>query len=485
MLSSLLLISLTTTTLTLVNKKHREKHSIDNITSSCIIINNNHLTELYMSQPLNHFGFQANEGSYSQRYLVWNNCTEDESEQYKGIMFFTGNEGDIEVFAGSYSGNVYNMAEQTSALLVFAEHRYYGNSIPAYKQGTYEYLSSEQAMADYVRLIQQLKMSYFNGNHTTPVVSIGGSYGGMLAAYMRFKFPHIVTGAIAASAPVVQDTSTYKFYDIVARDFASCAGVLQEGYRQLWSTLQSSMGNATKLDHIKQTFHTCTTPTGTNDSNVAVLAVLQNALVSLAQLDYPYSIPPLPASPVSQACENAQNKHDALQALAEATSISLQPGGCWNISNPYYQYYPGLFPGPWSYQRCGDVYIATAISNNNTLFLPCSEASCNCFNENDFALFCNKAYNSQARPNFNSLYFGATEGDILHLASNIVFTNGELDPWGQGGINVNNSDRDVTSFWIEGAAHHLDLRAPNEHDPPSIHLVRAWQLDRINSWFKL
>ena len=85
---------------------------------------------------------------------------------------------------------------------VFAEHRYYGQSIPfgndSLKPGNPElsgYLSSEQALADYAELLTHIKATV-DGASTSPVISFGGSYGGMLAAWFRVKYPHICDGYV-------------------------------------------------------------------------------------------------------------------------------------------------------------------------------------------------------------------------------------------------------------------------------------------------
>ena len=48
-------------------------------------------------------------------------------------------------------------------------------------------------------------------------------------------------------------------------------------------------------------------------------------------------------------------------------------------------------------------------------------------------------------------------------ASNIIFSNGDLDPWRAGGVLTPIND-DIVVRLIKGGAHHLDLRSPNPAD---------------------
>jgi pimeloyl-ACP methyl ester carboxylesterase len=50
-------------------------------------------------------------------------------------------------------------------------------------------------MADYAELLTDLKLEL--GARDSPVIGFGGSYGGMLATWMRIKYPWILDGAIA------------------------------------------------------------------------------------------------------------------------------------------------------------------------------------------------------------------------------------------------------------------------------------------------
>ena len=96
---------------------------------------------------------------------------------------------------------MWDIAPEFGALLVFAEHRYYGESRPFKDESYYSnpkdmgYLNSQQAIADYVDLISYLKSKPNMKN--SPVIVFGGSYAGMLSAWMRIKYPHIVQGFVS------------------------------------------------------------------------------------------------------------------------------------------------------------------------------------------------------------------------------------------------------------------------------------------------
>jgi len=58
------------------------------------------------------------------------------------------------------------------------------------KKGNNQYLTVDNTLMDYVELIKTLKVSY--GAEGKAVIAFGGSYGGMLAAWMRMKHPHVI-----------------------------------------------------------------------------------------------------------------------------------------------------------------------------------------------------------------------------------------------------------------------------------------------------
>ena len=58
------------------------------------------------------------------------------------------------------------------------------------------YLTTEQALADFAVLATTLKGSLKQAENSK-LIAFGGSYGGMLAAWFRMKYPNIVDGYVA------------------------------------------------------------------------------------------------------------------------------------------------------------------------------------------------------------------------------------------------------------------------------------------------
>ncbi|ONH99463.1 hypothetical protein PRUPE_6G031200 [Prunus persica] len=126
----------------------------------------------------------------------------------------------------TWLGFLTDNALQFKALLVYIEHRCYGESVPfgpmeeAFENAsTLGYFNSAQAIADYAEILIHVKKE-LHAQHSLVIV-IGGSYGGMLAAWLRLKYPHVTVGALASSAPVFYFDNIVApengYYSIVSR----------------------------------------------------------------------------------------------------------------------------------------------------------------------------------------------------------------------------------------------------------------------------
>ncbi len=139
--------------------------------------------------PIDHFSSGGDSPTFKMRYLVdaqyWNPSTGP-------ILFYAGNEGDLKGFWDNSGFITKTLAQKFNGLVVFAEHRYFGESFPFDKQSAFytannTYLTVDQVMMDYNTFIKSIRYQY--GAVNKPCIVFGGSYGGMLASWLRMKYP--------------------------------------------------------------------------------------------------------------------------------------------------------------------------------------------------------------------------------------------------------------------------------------------------------
>lgn len=190
---------------------------------------------------IDHFSFVETR-TFPLRYLINDSYVEKRDSP---ILIYAGNEADIEKFPQN-TGFMWRAAKELKALIIFAEHRYYGESLP-FGDESFEnlkylgYLNTQQAMADFAELL-----NFLNPRSKRPVIAMGGSYGGRLAAWMRLKYPHILIGSLASSAPLRNSPGlspscdlynriiTYVFRNSMEDKNNRCV----ENLEKVWSTLK-------------------------------------------------------------------------------------------------------------------------------------------------------------------------------------------------------------------------------------------------------
>ncbi|KAI9021248.1 serine carboxypeptidase S28-domain-containing protein [Hyaloraphidium curvatum] len=418
-----------------------------------------------------HFSFDKDSyATWSQRYLI--NDTYFNRERGP-VFFYTGNEGAIDWFAAN-TGFMWELAKQQKALIVFAEHRFYGQSFPS--AGDLSLLSAEQALADFAELLLSLKSNMSIADH--PVIAFGGSYGGMLAAWMRIKYPHVITGAVASSAPVrwFGDLVEVDSFDrIVTDNFRAASQSCVDAINASWAAIEEVAAARGGLAELGRTFRACDV-----SSAEAVMGWLSSAYASAAMVNYPMPtsfLAPLPAFPIAHMCKAVDATNGTLlEKIAAGAEVFYNYSGqvdhCFDL---------GADPNGednWGFQYCTEMFMPMASFASTSMFPPAD------WNATETALECQRSYGVTPRPSWVLTNFGLghdVSAYLKHTGSNIVFSAGTLDPWTAGCVLQQPNSR-MPVILIDGGAHHLDLRAAHPQDPPSVIEARKAEATYVAAW---
>lgn len=382
---------------------------------------------------------------------------------------------------------MWDVAEEMKAMLVFAEHRYYGKSLPygskSFRDSKHlNFLTSEQALADFAELITNLRQT-IPGVKNQPIIAVGGSYGGMLAAWFRMKYPHMVIGALAASAPIWQFQDMVPcgvFLSIVTRDYKKSGPNCSESIRMSWKAIDRLGSTSIGLKWLSETLNLCS-PLNSSQEVEHLKDWISETWINLAMVNYPYEsnfLQPLPAWPIKVVCQNLDNTNvndtQLLRNIYKALNVYYNHSGqarCLNISETTTS---SLGSQGWSYQACTEMVMPFCSNGIDDMFEPHS------WNLKEFSDDCFKQWRVRPRPTWISTLYG---GKNISSHKNIIFSNGELDPWVGGGVTKDISDS-LIAVLIPDGAHHLDLRANNAFDPMSVLVARSLEVKHMKQWIQ-
>ncbi|KAF4651687.1 hypothetical protein FOL46_000182, partial [Perkinsus olseni] len=354
------------------------------------------------------------------------------------LFFYVGNEGPVEIYV-NHTGLMWELGSDLGALLVFAEHRYYGKT-QAYPDGTPDclrYLTIEQALADYSVLIDHLFDEYALPA-STATIAFGGSYGGMLASAFRYKYPHIVDGAIAASAPifaiggVTPDPSKASFNEIITRDAGPvCAKRFRDTLKLVYKLSETEEGR----DLLRANLRWC------NDSVLANSTSLADDIVEWASAPWGYLAMgnfPYPSNYITAA----MNVGGGADLPAHPVRVACEP-----------------------FERLENLHGSDEGTDKDMFWPP------RLFDPVQYKGECTEKYGVRS-DSWAGLQFLRNMADAVASMSNVVFSNGKVDPWGvsipdeevpQGvDCRVMPCPESVTSFVMETGAHHSDLMFARE-----------------------
>ncbi|GLJ47242.1 hypothetical protein SUGI_0997200 [Cryptomeria japonica] len=417
------------------------------------------------TQVLNHFGYTPESyQTFPQRYFI-DKSNWGGAQSNSPIFVWLGSA--VDITHDLDTGIFIDQAPNFKALVVYIEHRYYGTSMSfggkeaAYANAsTKGYFTSTQALADYAAIIVDLKKTLKAEN--CPVVVFGETYGGMLAAWFRLKYPHLTTGALASSAPILHldDTApTNSSASVVTKDFRDVSDVCYRRINESWDMIDKIASTPQGLLSLSRLFNSCEIVTDTG----ALDDMLEFMYIHSAGYDLKH------VEGICNAINSLPEGTHTVNRIAAAANY-MNEDQCLDLS-PANLTYSG-----WNWQFCTEMVFPIS-DPPGTMFRPYR------YDFNSQSTECYNVHGVLPRQHWATTEFGGHEitSALMDFGSNIVSSNGLRHPSSSGGVLANISES-IVAITTEEGRHCEDIKPSATDDPMWLKLQRKKEIMIIQKW---
>ncbi|KAM0724395.1 putative serine protease K12H4.7 [Formica fusca] len=436
--------------------------------------------EGWITQPLDHFNYRDNR-TWSMRYRENSAFLRKNSS----ILVMIG--GEWEISDGFLQGGLmYEIGSKYNALMYYTEHRYYGKSMPTEDISTesLQYLNVDQALADLAYFIETKKKEKNLENST--VIVFGGSYAGNMAAWARLKYPHLIQGALASSAPVYAKADFYEYYEVVTKSLGKYSEKCVEDVKTAFDSVEELLTTQDGPDKLKLYFNLCNVP---NVKSPSDLGYLMNTLAEVFAATVQYDNVVNGQTKIAALCNTMTAAHlgSPLQRLAHVVST---PDVCLDVNyNNFVEKYQNISwdssviqsaMRQWYHQTCTEYGYYQTTSSDKSIFGTL-------FPLNYYIDMCTDLYGDysndkilDSRVRRTNIMYGGQLPDL----TNVIFSNGDIDPWHSLSVL-----KDLNTFSpaivIKGSSHCRDMYSDEDTDLEDLKKARVRIRDIISKWISL
>jgi len=376
--------------------------------------------------------------------------------------------------------------QATKALMFAVEHRFYGcHNMSACPVQNFDgptplkFLSSRQALADLANFHQFATGKYGLTSPGNKWISFGGSYPGMLAGWFRIKYPHLVHGSIASSAPVHAKLDMQGYNNVAAEAYSvsdnnvggseACQAAIADGHRQIGIMFNTTAGRATLAALFGNT------PEWYADYNNQAQFAGNGVAYFPSQGNDPSCAEP--GCNIGSICTTMTNTATGttVQRLAKLSQNQAK----WVPSRESVKSVKSSAGEPdyWGYQTCAEFG-----------FYQTCEVGSECFYTQGYVTlasmdaFCQSEFNiSVDKVSANINLTNAVYGGVTPVGSCLTYPNGEVDPWHALSI-LEAPSAGFNAIMVPGASHHAWTHPSLPTDQASVVAARQTIREQVDAY---